>query len=59
MKSSIASVLTLVALCCAAPAKLGLSFNKRANAMPTLTLPYATYQAASYNADGDVNFSFN
>lgn len=49
-------VLALVAACCAAPANLGLGFDKRADALPTLTLPYATYKAASYNPNGDVGF---
>ena len=44
----------LVATCHVASAKLGLKFDKRQGALPTLTLPYATYQAANYNADGDV-----
>ena len=55
MKIAVAPTLMLVALCRAAPATLGIIFDKRADAMPTLTLPYATYQAASYNADGDVS----
>ncbi|KAL6720357.1 hypothetical protein ACLMJK_002278 [Lecanora helva] len=44
----------LIVLCHATPANLGLTFDERANAMPTLTLPYATYKAASYNPDGDI-----
>ena len=38
----------------AAPPQLGLKFDKRAGALPTLTLPYATYRAARYNPNGDV-----
>ncbi|KAL8715444.1 MAG: hypothetical protein Q9220_000778 [cf. Caloplaca sp. 1 TL-2023] len=37
----------------AAPPQLGLKFEKRQGALPTLTLPYATYRAARYNANGD------
>ena len=58
MKQTSAVALSLAAVCApclAAPAKLGLSFDKRADSLPTLKLPYATYQAANYNADGDVS----
>ena len=48
-------VAQLVALCRAAPTELGLKFDKRAGALPTLTLPYGTYQARSYDANGDVS----
>lgn len=48
------SVLFLVAECLAVPATEGVSFDKRAGELPTLTLPYATYRAASYNPNGDV-----
>jgi hypothetical protein len=34
--------------------KLGLIFDKRANALPTLNLPYATYQATNYDPNGGV-----
>ena len=54
MKQALALILSLAALCPAAPAGLGLSFDKRAGSLPTLKLPYATYQAASYNPNGDV-----
>lgn len=47
-------VFALAAVCDAAPPKLGLSFDKRADSMPTLTLPYATYRATEYNPNGDV-----
>lgn len=56
MKSCLGCCLLLVALCHAAPAKLGLQFDKR-DGQPTLTLPYATYRAASYDANGDVSIS--
>lgn len=49
------SLAAVCALCLAAPAKLGLSFDKRADSLPTLKLPYATYQAANYDPDGDVS----
>lgn len=54
MKQKLALVLSLAAICRAASANLGLSFDKRAGSLPTLKLPYATYQAASYNPNGDV-----
>ena len=54
MKQSLALALSLAAVSCAAPAKLGLSFDKRAGSLPTLKLPYATYQAANYDSNGDV-----
>lgn len=57
MKQTLAfasSLAAVYAVCRASPAKLGLSFDKRADSLPTLTLPYATYQAANYNPDGDV-----
>lgn len=39
----------------AAPPRLGLQFDKRAPGdLPRLILPYATYRAARYNANGDV-----
>ena len=38
----------------AAPTSLGLKFDKRSGSLPTLTLPYGTWQASSYDADGDV-----
>ncbi|KAL9578394.1 MAG: hypothetical protein Q9212_005744 [Teloschistes hypoglaucus] len=38
----------------AAPPHLGLKFEKRAGQLPTLSLPYATYRAASYNPNGDI-----
>ena len=52
------SLAAVCAVCLAAPAKLGLSFDKRAGSLPTLVLPYATYQAANYNPDGDVSQPF-
>lgn len=52
--SFICGAVLLAAPCLAAPAELGLKFNKRAGALPTLTLPYGTWQASSYNPDGDV-----
>ena len=54
MNPIITLLLALTVLCRAAPANLGLSFDKRAGALPTLKLPYATYRAASYNPNGDV-----
>lgn len=43
----------LASLCLAAPLELGLKFDKRAGALPILKLPYGTYQAKSYIANGD------
>lgn len=58
IRYTLASLLWMVPLCRAAPASLGLSYDKRANAMPTLTLPYATYQASDYNPDGEASLVF-
>ncbi|KAL8800938.1 MAG: hypothetical protein Q9182_004820 [Xanthomendoza sp. 2 TL-2023] len=50
----------LIAICLwvsatlAAPPQLGLKFDKRADSLPTLTLPYGTYRAAKYNPNGDI-----
>lgn len=38
----------------AASSPLGVKFDKRADGLPTLTLPYATYRAKSFNPNGDV-----
>lgn len=54
MKPKVALIFSLAAICRAASANLGLSFDKRAGSLPTLKLPYATYRAASYNPNGDV-----
>ena len=54
MKQTLALFLSLAAVCSTAPAGLGLSFDKRAGSLPTLKLSYATYQAASYDPNGDV-----
>lgn len=45
----------LVSLCWCAPSQLGIKLDKRDDALPTLTLPYGTYRAKSYNANGDVS----
>ncbi|KAL8719749.1 MAG: hypothetical protein Q9181_008026, partial [Wetmoreana brouardii] len=38
----------------AAPPQISLQFDKKqAGALPTITLPYATYRAARYNPNGD------
>lgn len=44
----------IAGLAAGAPANLGLKFDKRSGSLPTLTLPYGTWQASNYNADGDV-----
>ena len=54
MKHMLVHISVLAALCYAAPRKLGLKFDKRESALPTLTLPYATYRASHHNPDGDV-----
>ena len=52
--SFICGVVLLAAPCLAAPADLGLKFNRRDGALPTLTLPYGTWQASHYEPNGDV-----
>ena len=47
-------VLSFFLSCQAAPVELGIQFDKRAATLPTLTLPYGTYRASSYDADADV-----
>ncbi|KAL8726444.1 MAG: hypothetical protein Q9166_006722 [cf. Caloplaca sp. 2 TL-2023] len=54
MVKSIIAACFWAATTLAAPPQLGLKFDKRADALPTLTLPYATYRAARYNSDGDI-----
>lgn len=44
-------LLSLLACCFATPTELGLKFDKRSGHLPTLTLPYGTWQATKYNAD--------
>lgn len=34
---------------------LGLKFDKNADELPTLALPYATYRASEYDSDGDAS----
>lgn len=34
---------------------LGLKFNKKDGELPTLTLPYATYQASEHDPNGDAS----
>ncbi|KAI4217815.1 MAG: hypothetical protein LQ349_009005 [Xanthoria aureola] len=38
----------------AASSPLGVKFDKRADGLPTLTLPYATYRAKSFDSNGDI-----
>lgn len=54
LKAIIIAVATWATITFAAPSQLGLQFEKRAGALPILTLPYATYRAATYNPSGDV-----
>lgn len=61
MKQKLVLGLSLAAICAlsfAAPAQLGLSFDKRADSLPVLNLPYASYQATNYNPNGDVSLPF-
>ncbi|MCJ1229610.1 hypothetical protein MMC12_006279 [Toensbergia leucococca] len=44
----------LAALITAAPTESGLRFDKRAGSLPTLTLPYGTWQAASFDENGQI-----
>jgi len=46
-------VFALVAVASAVPMRVGLEFEKRSG-LPQLTLPYGTWQAASYNALSDM-----
>ena len=52
--SLVSVALLLVAPCLAAPVELGLKFSRRAGALPSLILPYGTWQASSYDPNGDV-----
>ncbi|KAL2036774.1 hypothetical protein N7G274_010498 [Stereocaulon virgatum] len=54
MRLNFVYFLALLTIYHGAPAKLGLSFDNGANALPTLTLPYATYQATNYNPNGGI-----
>lgn len=44
-------LLSLLACCFATPTELGLKFDKQSGQLPTLTLPYGTWQATKYTAD--------
>ena len=59
MKPGLAFTLALGTLCCASPAKLRLKSDRRADTMPTLTLPYSSYKASNYNPNGDVSLTHN
>ena len=52
--SLVCGAVLLATPCLTAPAELGLKFDKRAGVLPTLTLPYGTWQASSYDPNGDV-----
>ncbi|KAL8763143.1 MAG: hypothetical protein Q9184_000988 [Pyrenodesmia sp. 2 TL-2023] len=54
LKTFIALLSVWASTTLAAPAQLGLQFDKRAGELPTLTLPYATYRAATYHSRGDI-----
>lgn len=56
--SSLLQLLTLLMACLATSAETGLKFEKRAGALPTLTLPYGTYRADNFNPDGEVGKSY-
>lgn len=52
-------ICALATAVCAAPTgpQLGVTFSKRQDELPTLTLPYGTWRASDYNADADVRGS--
>ena len=54
MQLILCAICLILCHCHAVPAPLGLRFEKR-DTLPTLTLPYATYQASNYNPNGDVS----
>lgn len=51
-------VVVIAAIGQASSAPLGLKFEKRSGSLPTLTLPYSTYQATSYDSTTDVRVPF-
>ncbi|KAL8994964.1 MAG: hypothetical protein Q9169_005205 [Polycauliona sp. 2 TL-2023] len=48
------SVYLLAVATLAAPPHLGLKFDKGADGLPTLTLPYASYRATRFNPNGGI-----
>ncbi|KAL8788912.1 MAG: hypothetical protein Q9213_001435 [Squamulea squamosa] len=48
------SAFILAAAVYAAPPQLSLKSDRRADALPTLTLPYATYRASKFDPSGDI-----
>lgn len=52
------SSLLLAWLCSTAPVELGIRFDKRDGALPTLTLPYGTWRATKFEPNGDVSTDF-
>lgn len=49
--------LALAWFCITAPTDHGIRFDKRDGALPTLTLPYGTWQATKFDPNGDVSFN--
>lgn len=50
--------LLLASFCITAPTEQGIRFDKRDGALPTLTLPYGTWQATKFDPNGNVSFDF-
>jgi hypothetical protein len=48
-------LLSLLPSALAAPVSIGITFGSGSDNLPTLTLPYATYSAYSYDVDDDVS----
>ena len=57
MYHSVALLLSTIgsALCWAAQVPIGVQLDANANSLPNITLPYGTYQARSYQLNGDVS----
>lgn len=50
--------LLLASFCITAPTEHGIRFDKREGALPTLTLPYGTWQATKFDPNENVSFHF-
>ena len=48
------AILLLSSVCESAPLEAGVQFDKRADGLPLLKLPYGTWRASKYNPNGDV-----
>ena len=49
----------LISTALAVPLTLGITLGSGSNALPTLTLPYGTYKAYSYDTSDDVCLDFH